>query len=142
MLLYNCKGGKNKMKLRNIVIFTLILIVFTLITTSFSNYTSNSINKCVEAGHSEHFCVMSLKQEEIKMQNEIWKDIPGYEGLYQMSNLKNIKSLERYDKRGRLLKEKIMKPSYVANTLRIGLVKDGKQKVIFIDRLYKEMFEK
>jgi hypothetical protein len=26
---------------------------------------------------------------------EIWKDIPGYEGYYQVSNLGNVKSLER-----------------------------------------------
>ncbi|MFK3833068.1 NUMOD4 motif-containing HNH endonuclease [Staphylococcus saprophyticus] len=26
---------------------------------------------------------------------EIWKDIPGYEGLYQVSNMGNVKSLER-----------------------------------------------
>lgn len=29
---------------------------------------------------------------------EVWKDIKGYEGLYQISNLGNIKSLERYSK--------------------------------------------
>ena len=28
-------------------------------------------------------------------QIEIWKDIPGYEGLYQVSNLGNVKSLDR-----------------------------------------------
>ena len=28
-------------------------------------------------------------------QQEIWKDIPGYEGLYQVSNLGRIKSLAR-----------------------------------------------
>lgn len=27
--------------------------------------------------------------------NEIWKDIEGYEGLYQVSNLGNVKSLNR-----------------------------------------------
>lgn len=27
------------------------------------------------------------------MENEIWKDIPGYEGLYQASNMGNIRSL-------------------------------------------------
>jgi hypothetical protein len=26
---------------------------------------------------------------------EIWKDIPGYEGYYQVSNCGNIKSLDR-----------------------------------------------
>ena len=28
--------------------------------------------------------------------NEIWKDVVGYEGLYQVSNLGRIKSLDRY----------------------------------------------
>ena len=36
---------------------------------------------------------------------EIWKDIPDYEGLYQVSNYGNVKSLSR--KTGR---EKILKP--------------------------------
>lgn len=31
------------------------------------------------------------------MEQEIWKDIEGYEGLYQCSNLGNIKSLERIE---------------------------------------------
>ena len=29
------------------------------------------------------------------MKNEVWKDIVGYEGLYQVSNLGRIKSLPR-----------------------------------------------
>ena len=40
------------------------------------------------------------------MENEVWKDIPDYEGLYQVSNLGRIKSLN-FNKTG---KEKIMKP--------------------------------
>ena len=31
----------------------------------------------------------------MQQQEEIWKDIPGYEGLYKVSNLGNVKSLER-----------------------------------------------
>lgn len=27
---------------------------------------------------------------------EIWKDIKGYEGIYQVSNLGNVRSLDRY----------------------------------------------
>lgn len=34
------------------------------------------------------------------MQIEIWKDIPGYENLYQVSNIGRIKSLERFIIRG------------------------------------------
>lgn len=30
------------------------------------------------------------------MQEEIWKDIPGWEGLYQASNLGNIKGVDRW----------------------------------------------
>ena len=48
------------------------------------------------------------------MQKEIWKDVPNYEGKYQVSNLGNVKSLNRniYDKNGDLhyiQKEKIIK---------------------------------
>jgi len=40
---------------------------------------------------------------------EIWKDIQGYEGLYQVSNLGNIKSLKRLDSIGRRVRERILK---------------------------------
>lgn len=40
---------------------------------------------------------------------EIWKDIPGYEGLYQASNLGRIKSLPRYSTRGKVLRPNINK---------------------------------
>jgi len=48
------------------------------------------------------------------MEKEIWKDIPEYEGIYQVSNLGNVKSLERVvlnkGKYPFLSKEKILKP--------------------------------
>lgn len=40
---------------------------------------------------------------------EIWKDIIGYEGHYQVSNLGNVKSLERKDRLGNKRKEKLLK---------------------------------
>lgn len=42
---------------------------------------------------------------------EIWKDIKGYEGLYQVSNLGRVKSVDRIDGIGRYKKEKVLKPS-------------------------------
>ena len=46
--------------------------------------------------------------------SEVWKDIPGYEGLYQVSNLGNVKSLdrtiERKDGRSNFYKGVLMKP--------------------------------
>ena len=35
------------------------------------------------------------------MEQEIWKDIPGYEGLYQVSNLGRVKALPKLVGRGR-----------------------------------------
>jgi len=43
------------------------------------------------------------------IENEIWKDIPGYEGSYQASSLGRIKSLKRYSNINRLVNEKILK---------------------------------
>jgi hypothetical protein len=58
-------------------------------------------------------------------QKEIWKDIPGYEGLYQASNLGNIKSLN-YNKKGN---EHILKNSFSQGKyFQVTLHKDGKQK--------------
>lgn len=41
---------------------------------------------------------------------EVWKDIPGCEGMYQVSNLGNIKSFKRYD--GKLLTPQIRSGYY------------------------------
>lgn len=40
---------------------------------------------------------------------EYWKDIPEYEGIYQVSNLGNIRSLDRVSKIGRNLKGRLLK---------------------------------
>lgn len=56
------------------------------------------------------------------MNKEYWKDIPEFEGLYEISTLGNIKRVQRYVKNRngyRLLKEKIIK-------LRTGLKKNFK----------------
>ena len=36
--------------------------------------------------------------ENLNFEKEIWKDIPNYKGLYQISNLGRVKSLERFRK--------------------------------------------
>ena len=49
---------------------------------------------------------------------EIWKDIPNYEGLYQVSNFGNVKSLKRYVKgkvEDRLQKENILSKRLVGD---------------------------
>jgi hypothetical protein len=57
-----------------------------------------------------------LPQGEPKQ--EIWKDIPNYESLYQVSNFGNVKSLERYVKgkvENRLQKENILSKRLVGD---------------------------
>lgn len=49
---------------------------------------------------------------------EIWKDIPGYEGEYQVSNLGRVKSLARTcrnNKGTRPIRERILKPCLTKN---------------------------
>lgn len=59
---------------------------------------------------------------------EIWKDIAGYEGLYQVSNYGRVKSLHG--------KEKILKPGANGKEyLVVNLCKDGKKKQYTIHRL-------
>lgn len=60
---------------------------------------------------------------------EIWKDIKNYEGIYQVSNLGNVKSLNRYTHHysgcRRLVKEIILKPRLRNHYLGISLSVDG-----------------
>lgn len=63
--------------------------------------------------------------------NEIFRDIPEYEGLYQVSNYGNVKSLKRQRTFERILKSRKSKKGY----LRINLHKNGKQKIKTTHRL-------
>lgn len=72
----------------------------------------------------------------IELPSLFWRNIEGYEGLYQVSIDGEVKSLERISPQGHLLKERIMKP--VLNDmgyLRVGLTKGGKSKSFFVHRL-------
>ena len=63
---------------------------------------------------------------------EIWKDIEGYEGYYQVSNYGRVKSLN-YHRTG---KERIMKPKKDSKGyLQVLLCKEGKVKHYFVHRL-------
>lgn len=78
---------------------------------------------------------------------EIWIDINGYEGVYQVSNLGNVKSLSRdirvSDKLGghRKKKESLLKFDVCKNGyLRVNLNKDGIGKHFLVHRLVAEAF--
>jgi hypothetical protein len=65
---------------------------------------------------------------------EIWKDITGYEGLYQVSNLGNVKSL-RTNKN-----IYCSKSGRTKEYLRVGLFKDKKRTMYSIHKLVAEHF--
>ena len=81
----------------------------------------------------------------IEEKEEIWKDIPCYEGLYKVSNKGNVKTLER-NVRGRngsicTRKEKILKPKKRSDGyLEVNLWIEGKYKTMKIHRLVCEAF--
>lgn len=76
---------------------------------------------------------------------EIWKDIEGYEGLYQVSNLGRVKSLDRIvvtkTNISRLMKGKVITivpdPN---NYMKVLLSKEGKQQIYLVHRLVAKTF--
>lgn len=74
---------------------------------------------------------------------EIWEDIKGFEGYYQISNLGNVKSLCRVVKRGKNYKpvnERILKPYYHDGYPEVVLSINGNPRTFSIHRLVAEAF--
>lgn len=79
---------------------------------------------------------------------EVWKEIPGYEGLYEASSEGRIRVLDRvvsqlrpygrvtFVKRGLVLRQKRTKSGY----MNIGLTKNGKQHTYRVHRLVMAAF--
>lgn len=67
---------------------------------------------------------------------EVWKDIEGYEELYQVSNLGNVKSL--FFRRSK--NPKLLKPNMYCGYLYVNLCKEGKRLLSSIHRLVAKAF--
>lgn len=78
------------------------------------------------------------------LKTEIWKPVKGFEGLYEVSNMGNVRSVDRYVMSGNhccLLKGKPIKACYNSDGYLIdGLYKNGKRKRYFVHRLVAEAF--
>jgi hypothetical protein len=77
----------------------------------------------------------------MNVEKEIWKPVIGYESYYMVSDLGNIKSLDRIDRfnrkyNGRTLKQKKTRYGYSEVDLSIS----GKSKTVKIHRLVAELF--
>lgn len=66
---------------------------------------------------------------------ELWKDIEGFEGYYQISNKGNVRSVNRFDgvhdRQGSLIRQNLKHNGY----LQVGLRKHGKRKWFGVHRL-------
>ncbi len=82
---------------------------------------------------------------------EIWKDVVGYEGLYQVSNLGNVKSLDRENnfigknqaksyKCTQLIKGRMLKPKVSRGYNIVTLYQNHKRQMIFVHRLVAQAF--
>ena len=76
---------------------------------------------------------------------EIWKDIEGYEGLYQVSNLGRVKSLDRHIRGtnnslrfhcGRIMSPADNGKGYLSLTLK----NNGQEKTVYVHRLVAQHF--
>lgn len=87
---------------------------------------------------------MNFNTKEVYINNEIWKAITGFEGIYEVNTFGEIRSLTRIvlvNGNNRLLKEKLL-------SVRIGrdgyksvrLSKDGKTYTKYVHRLISEAF--
>ena len=89
--------------------------------------------------------VFFMKMENLF--NEVWRPIKGYEGMYEVSNLGNVRSLDRYVMLGNhgnqycLLKGKPMKPHPNSRGyVKTELWKNGQGKLHLVHRLVAEAF--
>lgn len=78
------------------------------------------------------------------MEQEIWKDIEGYEGKYQVSNCGRVKSLGRFvEKKGQLpayLRERILSPHILKGYKMVCLYSNNKGKTFSVHRLIANAF--
>ena len=74
-------------------------------------------------------------------ENEVWKDVLGYEGLYQVSNKGNVYSVERKDTLGRKQGGFILSPRCNENGYTmVNIYENGKRENKTVHRLVAEAF--
>ena len=90
------------------------------------------------------FYVHHLITCKMENQKEVWKDVIGYEGLYQISNLGRIKSLKRTVKKSngstKFVREKIIKKKTNYGYENVALSKNGIVSTKKVHRIIAEVF--
>lgn len=82
----------------------------------------------------------------INLEGEIWKDVVGYEGVFMVSNLDRVKSLDRWERSGKGMVLKIRKSRILSvivssrGYLKVTLQHNKKKKYGLVHRLKAEAF--
>ena len=75
----------------------------------------------------------------IEKEKEIWKDVPGYEGHYQASDLGRVRSLDRIitykSGASKLLKGKVLSPRMNSGYKKVDLAMEGRKKTFKFSQL-------
>lgn len=83
-------------------------------------------------------------ENTLNLSNEIWKDVPNYEGYYQVSNLGRVKRLDTWVKRSdgltRHVKERILKFDLIGGYKHVHLCKDSHRTTFKVHRLVAKSF--
>lgn len=94
---------------------------------------------CCDTYHSHNREIKTFHISRIK--GEVWKDIQGFEGYYQISNFGRVKSCTRITSKGKRLSEQLLKGSVVDNDyLRVMLYKNSKYKACRVHSLVAKHF--
>lgn len=71
---------------------------------------------------------------ETELANEQWRDVDGYDGAYQVSDLGRVRSL-KYGK------VRVLRPGkHRQGYLQVALCQDGKQKSVYVHRIVAQAF--
>jgi len=103
------------------------------------------INKAAEMYANQFIPVAPAENINV----EIWKDIKGYKGVYQISSYFRVRSVDRtvYSKRGNgfdmEMSGRIIKPTYGKNIdhLKVNLSKEGKTETVPVYSIYNSHFK-
>lgn len=76
--------------------------------------------------------IENFSKEELN--NEQWRDVEGYDGMYQVSDLGRVRS--KHSGEWKMLSQRIMKNGY----LNVALWKDGREKYFYVHRLVASVF--
>lgn len=86
-----------------------------------------------------YFGIVKHQSMEAKIE-EIWKPVPGYEGVYEVSNMGRVKSYSRRNYQGRIMAQCLTGGKPKSMYLTVSLSRDNKRRNYFTHRLVATVF--